>query len=292
MKVIFSRKGSDSSSGKMASPILPCGCLCSIPIPYETGGVPYSDIRFGNQTLQEICTDLKGEWTKEPAHVDPDLRFESISRAYPQSEWRAAFGQSGAAASHLQNQKVHEGDLFLFFGWFKRTENTDGKLKFCAADRGGRHVIYGWLEVGRIIEVGSDDSWKLPEAMQFLKDHPHIRFRGKQSRPNRVYVASERGLGAGIFRTESDGLVLTKPGCARSKWRLPAPAFSSLSKTRELSYHGKAEWHVTTEGIELRAVSKGQEFVFDGTQHPAAYQYWVDLITGESQKSIECAHGS
>jgi hypothetical protein len=49
MKIILSRKGIDSGamSGKMASPILPCGCLCSIPIPYRCG-ISYSDVHFGN----------------------------------------------------------------------------------------------------------------------------------------------------------------------------------------------------------------------------------------------------
>ena len=35
MKVILSRKGMDSESGRVASPILPDGTLLSLPIPIE-----------------------------------------------------------------------------------------------------------------------------------------------------------------------------------------------------------------------------------------------------------------
>ncbi len=143
MKVIFSRKGSDSgkSSGRMASPILPCGCLCSIPIPYEEG-VSYSQIRFGKRTLPEICGALKSDWNGF-AHLDPDLRSESMDKR--PTGWRAAFGQSSAAAGHLGKQGVGEGDLFLFFGWFRRTKVTDGKLKFCPKDLDGRHIVYAFV---------------------------------------------------------------------------------------------------------------------------------------------------
>jgi hypothetical protein len=47
MKVILSRKGFDSASGGMPSPILPDGTLISLPIPCDRpgSGVPYASIR-------------------------------------------------------------------------------------------------------------------------------------------------------------------------------------------------------------------------------------------------------
>src|ERR1019366_2374960 len=119
MKICLSRKGLDSESGKMASPILPCGCLCPIPIPYARSDVLYSDIHFGARTLQEIRVALKSNSSNELAHLDPDLRQNAL--AYPPDAWRPAFGQSGAAAGHLINQGVGAGDLFIFFGWFRKT---------------------------------------------------------------------------------------------------------------------------------------------------------------------------
>src|ERR1017187_6593184 len=109
MKVCLSRKGLDSGSGKMASPILPCGCLCSIPIPYARSDVRYSDIHFGSRTLQEIGLDLNPRNADEPAHLDPDLRHAAL--IHRPKAWRPAFGQSGAAARHLINQGMGVGGL-------------------------------------------------------------------------------------------------------------------------------------------------------------------------------------
>jgi hypothetical protein len=144
-KIIISRKGTDSGekSGRTASPILPCGCLCSIPIPYPRSDVRFSDIRFGKRTLKQICSELNPSWKDCKAHLDPDLRFESLARR-PKG-WRPAFGQSGASAGHLNKQGVEEGDLFIFFGWFRRTKKQNGKLKFDLKDKDGKHIVYGWL---------------------------------------------------------------------------------------------------------------------------------------------------
>jgi hypothetical protein len=272
----------------MASPILPCGCLCSIPIPYKEG-ILYSEIHFGKRSLQQIGSGVKSEWNGGPAHLDPDLRSESL--ATRPAGWRAAFGQSSAAAGHLEKQGVGEGDLFLFFGWFRKTEMKDGKLKFCRKDI-GRHIIYGWLEVGKVIEVGrAENDWKLPRNLQFLDHHPHVRFAEHERHPNRVYVVSESGLGAGLFRTESDGLVLTKPDCARSQWQLPKGVFDSLFTGRDLSYHGRElRWKLGDDGVRLTAVSRGQEFVFDGFKHPVAYEYFARLIRTASRKTATCMH--
>jgi hypothetical protein len=81
-------------------------------------------------------------------HLDPDIRIEAIAR---ESCWKGIFGQIGAAQSHLKNQSVGVGDLFLYFGWFRRTILVDGKLRFDPKDRNGRHIIYGYLQVGEVI---------------------------------------------------------------------------------------------------------------------------------------------
>src|ERR1019366_4473308 len=101
MKICLSRKGSDSESGKMASPILPCGCLCSIPIPYAYSDVRYSDIRFGSRTLHEIRAELNPTGPEEPPHLDPNLRHDA--RVQRPRGWRPAFGKSGPAARLLIN---------------------------------------------------------------------------------------------------------------------------------------------------------------------------------------------
>jgi Nucleotide modification associated domain 3 len=126
MKIIFSRKGFDSSAGNVASPIFPSGEMCSLPIPEPASTVNmqskrYAEIMFGNWSLGAIVDDLtRGEITGDRmAHLDPDLNFDSIDR---QANWRPVFGQSGAAERHLQNYVVKEGDVFVFYGWFRQVE--------------------------------------------------------------------------------------------------------------------------------------------------------------------------
>jgi Nucleotide modification associated domain 3 len=156
----------------MASPILPCGCLCSTPIPYKQG-VPYSKIRFGNRNLDQICAELKPGWQDSFAHLDPDLRFDSLATDQRPKGWRPAFGQSAASAGHLIKQGIKMGDLFIFFGWFRRTEIANGKLEFDSEDGNGRHIVYGWLEIGEVFPV---DGRRQPDHLLFLASHPHVFF--------------------------------------------------------------------------------------------------------------------
>ncbi len=86
----------------------------------------YADIWFGKHTLQQICNELSPRSSHEFAHLDPDLRPEAL--ASRPKDWRPAFGQSSAAATLLINQGVGVGDLFIFFGWFRRTIKVNGKL--------------------------------------------------------------------------------------------------------------------------------------------------------------------
>ena len=50
MKVILSRKGMDSTSGGMASPILPDGTLLSLPIPDKTARTTYKKLSYKGQS--------------------------------------------------------------------------------------------------------------------------------------------------------------------------------------------------------------------------------------------------
>ncbi len=271
----------------MPSPILPCGCLCSLPIPYTKSDVPYSHIHFGKRTLQEIRTLLNSESPIERAHLDPDLRHDALVQR--PKDWRPAFGQSGAAGGLLINQDIKRGDLFIFFGWFRRTIFSDRKLVFDAADRHGRHMAFGWLEVGEVV-----NELPLPPNLSFLIDHPHVQFFEQEGVNNRIFVSSKTGLKAGLFATESESIVLTQNGRARTQWSLDK-AFESLIPTRErceLTYHGK-EWRWGREGkkVTLRAVSRGQEFVFDGNRHLMAKKYFVQKVRkAMSNEARRCPH--
>ena len=288
MKIILSRKGIDSASGGMASPILPCGCFCSIPIPdSQASGLRYSDIWFGRRTLMDICSQLDPQWEDkfEFAHLDPDLRHDALVRRL--AGWRPAFGQSKVAASHLQNNGVDKGDLFVFFGWFRKTKAENGKLRFDPDDRHGRHMIYGWLEVGTVVDVDAE----LPNGdLSFLADHPHLHFATKP-KPNLVYVGSQSGLRAGLFGKQADDVSLTRLerlGCRRSIWQFPLTC-ESLLRQNGLSYHRNKELQILPDGIIFRAAGRGQEFIFDGREHPDARDYFTGLIPAMDGQT-SCQH--
>ena len=121
-KIILSRKGFDSANGEMASPIFTDGRIISLPIPedskkkIEDFSLQYSDIQNDGKTYREIIRQLRPnhEHLDDYCHLDPDI-YKSIKNR--EMEWEACFGQSTAALSHLDSQKVNVGDIFLFFGW-------------------------------------------------------------------------------------------------------------------------------------------------------------------------------
>jgi len=264
MKIILSRKGFDSGYGGYASPILPDGRLASLPIPDSSDKTTYSELNiasFGRyyDLMLKLCPKIKegnkrGSLTANTAcHLDPDIYKEVLKRP---AQWKGCFGQIGAAQRHLLNQNVSEGDIFLFFGWFRKTKYDDmAKLMFDRNDSTGVHLIYGFLQVGEIIRTCRD---KFP---QWLRQHPHVldnrRFCEKS---NTLYLSSDtfsfnnKIPGYGVFRFNDD-LVLTKQGMTRRCWGLP-----NCFKNIQISYHGDNSKYGWRETYFLSA-AKGQEFV-------------------------------
>src|SRR5579863_9661430 len=152
-RLILSRKGVDTTNGKIASPIFPDGTIASIPIPQARGrsAVRYSDIRVGDLNCGDLVEDLSNHKLKRATrvHLDPDIRADALAR---DTRWRAAFGQAGAAQGALRNLGVAAGDLFLFFGRFRTVENYQGTWRYARASA-DIHLIFGWIEVGEIVAV-------------------------------------------------------------------------------------------------------------------------------------------
>jgi hypothetical protein len=283
MRIIFSRKGFDSGMGRVASPIFPSGALCSLPIPEPDSPAPlrrYGEIRFGEQTLGPLVRDLtRGKLSSHvKAHLDPDLDAAAI-RPRP-AGWRPLFGQSGPAERHLRNRGVAEGDLFLFFGWFRRVERDAVSGAFHYVEGApDLHCLYGWLRVAERISVqgGALPTW--------AHDHPH--WQDHQATPattiNTLYVAADHlhlpGVkgdlpGGGIFRRYAEPLRLTAPDVSRGVWHLPA-WFHPWGRSSALSYHANPDrWRVSGESVRVRTVARGQEFVLDCDHYPET-RYWL-----------------
>jgi len=268
MKVILSRKGFDSANGGIASPILEDGTLLSLPIP-QNGGRPYNELRYGNETYQDIIEQLGGRVGGEACHLDPDIR-QGIFQA--PDNWRPAFGQENAALSHLNNQEVGVGDLFLFFGWFRQTERIGDNLRY-VPNAPDLHIIYGYLQIGEMATEMAD--------IREYHWHPHAN-NGHNN--NGLYIPRDTlswdasKSGHGVF-SHNENLLLTKEGMSRRCWRLPdIPAFQSNPRPN-ISYSRADSWVTSTEhGDYFRAPDRGQELVMEET---AAVEEWAkSLITG------------
>ncbi len=250
MKIILSRKGFDSGAGGMPSPIMPDGTLLSMPIP-ANNSISYDDLYYKDIPYSAIIKDLKPTFRYSCCHLDPDIRKDCSKRS---EDWIAAFGQAGAALTHLNNNGVSIGDIFLFYGWFRRTEYTKGgRLRF-VPNSPHLHIIYGYLQVGNIL---SDY-----DEIKHIHWHPHAEKERENDRLNSIYLPTEKLLtsgvsGYGLFNY-SDELVLTKKGHPRSHWELPKCLLG-----KEISYHNASNHK---EGY-FQSAMRGQEFVVDADKH-------------------------
>lgn len=283
MKLILSRKGFDSGSGGCASPIFPDGSIISFPIPLPAAPHSMHAATRGNRHF--LDRDILGDLTRRRrpsnrhsrrtrVHLDPYLtRYEST----PADQcWRPAFGQDGTAQSHLQNERVGIGDLFLFFGWFRRVERCEEGWRY-VVNSPDVHVLFGWLQIEQLLD---EQSIRARSAVPlWLADHPHIVDARRMERGNTVYIATDRlvvggrdlGPGGGTFERFGEHLRLTAPpehARGRSFWQLPRwfhPDFDIAQPT--LSAHRDSlRWCTRGFGeahAGLQTVARGQEFVID-----------------------------
>ena len=225
MKVVFSRKGFDSASGGVPSPVVR-GRPTSIPIPTSgRSATTYADLGLGD--LVERITG--GRYAAgDLCHDDP--MFEN---------GRCAFGQTGAAQGHLANNGVGVGDVFVFFGLFAGPDGRDP-----------HHRIFGYLEVAEVARPGSAPA-RSSQPCGFSRRHPHTI--GTWNPNNTIYIGP-----GGTAATAAPSLRLSRPTGPVSHWTVP-----SWLRVAGLTYHANPErW--SPDGT-LRTVARGQEFVADVT---------------------------
>lgn len=291
MKVIFSRKGVDSSSGGFASPIFADGSILSVPIPDPRAPLTYGDLNSASDLdIGRLVNNLSGGSInrRSRVHLDPDLDEISLPR---QQHWQPLFGQCGAAQSHLDKLGVQAGDLFVFFGWFKQVQRAGRKWRFVPSAP-NVHVIFGWLQVGRIIRVADlateGERHRLPSAEKWLRYHPHCH--GVFAGANTIYQSTRKltlpGVkrsscnGAGVFPQYAEQRQLTAPGRSRSIWSVPG-WMHPQGRDSALSYHtDPSRWGKKGRLTELRSVARGQEFVLDLDHYPEATN-WLGKLWEE-----------
>jgi hypothetical protein len=286
VKVILSRKGFDTSWGGGASPILPDERMLPLPIPERTGAAEprYASLRSPTGTTYlELLRSLfpgnefkmrgkrRGLDEETCAHLDPDLIPSVRSR---DGSWRGLVGQSTAAAGHLLKQHVGPGDLFLFWGLFRPTEQSpDGELRF-VRDAHAFHAIWGYLQVASVLDAGAGDT------VPWAPYHPHFAVPDR-GHPNIVYTGRpalswSESRGWGVFRFR-DALRLTRPDSLKvSDWRLPA-LFGPASGVRVTYLDDATLWTEAGEYVRVSVLRQKQELVV--SESPAVTRWARNLVT-------------
>lgn len=269
MKLILSRKGFDGTSGGVPSPIFPDGSFLSLPIPDVRSPVRYRDLRWRGRNVGDLVERLtRGRLRAgHGAHLDPDLALDALDRPVG---WRPVLGQCAAAQGHLRNQGVGVGDLFIFWGLFRR---VDEQLRWHGPKL---HMAWGWLRIGAVASV--DREIRGERSWSWLRRHPHLAFDPDPT--NTLYVAASEGSGgAGVFDRFDPARVLTASSAVRpSLWELPR---WFLPRGRPaLSYHDHpGRWTEERGRVRLRSAARGQEFVLDLDHYPEA-EGWLARLPG------------
>ena len=244
-KIIFSRKGFDSTAGGIPS-FKRDDTLISFPIPYTKNTLTtYNNVGLGKD-IQELSNNrIKATDT---CHFDPNLDY-------------GEFGQVGAAQTHLENNNVDVGDIFLFWGWFRETLTVNKKTVFSTKDP-GHYRFFGWMQIGEIIRLGKDPSWYLKEEPHSMS-HPHTI--GSWGENNTLYLANDKldafGMkdyyGFGKFSASDRTNLSINPSVKKSTWTCPKwlnPNHGGCGMT----YHKDINrWSEDTVDI----VGRGQEFI-------------------------------
>lgn len=203
MRIIFSRKGFDSSAGGGPSPIVD-GRPISLPIPAGVASrTSYNDLGLGRLAKAASRGKLTG---KALCHHDP-MFLEG---------GRAVLGQCSGAQTHLARHGVGTGDLFLFFGLFREQGQKP------------HHRIFGYLLVEEVVHLADG----VPPDLLAL-DFPHALALHASNGNDAVY----RGKGV-LAQRASEPLRLTVPEGPPSLWHVP-----SWLRETGLSYHDrKSRW--------------------------------------------------
>ena len=262
MKIIFSRKGFDSTAGGSASLIFPDATLFSIPIPSTEDDHFYSELPFQYEgdSIQSILNELTGKRIKNNRQLSCDFSQKQQRCHYdpmliPHAN-KFVLGQAANAESHLQNQCVGIGDIFLFYGWFRKIEKIGGRWQYSPSSR-DIQLIWSWMKIGDTLDVRTQCQREQAKINSpFLHLHPHLADSPEMPNPsaNRVYISEEGGL---LPYLNSRCLTDCIEYRGRSTWRLPAcfnqpQAFTFLKN-----------FVLDGDDVIIRFKGYGQEFVMD-----------------------------
>ncbi len=270
MKIILSRKGIDSSFGKVSNLIVNDTDFLMFPIPDSQDNATYQDIKAYNTIWNKLYKNQNYYNELSPdktCHLDPN-----IQNFLNEQPFLGSLGQVDGAQTQLKNQGIDkdiidDGIIFIFFGLFSKADEDDTAFEISSYFK-KRHVIFGFLEVGDIIhtnDLTAKDINRYEIKYPWLKNHPHWnKTKYKNRANNTIYIAKENGYG--LFKYD-DELVLSSPNSsARSNWIVKELANCKFTNYKDLSFNGAGE---------ITMPSRGQEFILDD---PKATNWAKDLI--------------
>lgn len=303
-RLILSRKGFDSSFGGSPSPILEDGTIISFPIPADSTNMDY-DIRYKDlrplgidigKMIQDLAktTSIRkdhkviGKNRVSPddlVHLDPDIYIDALPKR--DKGWRGLFGQVAAAQGHLRNEGVGNGDIFLFYGLYRKVKLMDGRYTY-VRDHKPVHLIWGWMQIADKVDLVNEME-KMKAEYPWALYHPHCRYL-EQPVNNTLYVAREhlsiQGLGTkrvkgyGVFTKFDPRLQLTDPDSVKtSHWRLPAWMYKKGEPCCPLTYNGKREWRLERGYARLESYFRAQEFVFKSDDEVKPDNWLAELVS-------------
>lgn len=274
-RIILSRKGFDSSTGKKpsrASPIFEDGRIFSVPVHINTSDPDtYKDVEYGGiNAFEAIKYAYKNARDGVPYHENDSCHFDPNLSVQP-----GLFGQQGNDQTELEKGGVREGDLFIFFGWFqtysKEKESIDS------------HHIFGWLQIEEIIH-GTGQIKTYCDDMHI--HHPHASGAWKK---NTLYVSSSdlnssfgtlNGKGSGFFKTTDPKLILSEKMCSsrKSRWQLPKEYFPPSQQIFAVSNaKGPKKW-MDPKNLIIDANGQWQELILNSEKFPSIEKWAFDLI--------------
>ena len=260
-RVILSRKGFDSKYGGRPSPVFKNGSLFSLPIPqFSKSPTKYKALEFngisGTQALREVASNKVAP--EDYCHYDPAL-----------NQRIGLFGQAGSAQTELLNNGVSIGDMFLFFGWFRKSDKTKIDM----------HLIFGWLQIDEIIS--GDKNIKTFLKIENL-NHPHNP-DFKTYKNNTLYVGRNN---FGLFKNISEDLILTASGYSKSMWELPKRYFKNSKDMKANVFLNRLKWFHNKHFLVNTNIGPGQEFILDSKKFPDVAA-WAKKLTKRQNTSNE-----
>jgi hypothetical protein len=267
-KIILSRKGFDSTAGVIHSPIID-GKFFSLPIPEGGSGLFYKDLKlFGNNMdLFSLIRQLGAKQFSE-CHMDPNLN-PSLYGLNEKDGWSPVFGQDDTALKHLlDTNKISVGDIFLFFGRFKYATLKGKKVEYLKSKE--LHAIYGFLEIGEIVNIGKGLN---DEQKEKFNNHPHVKHQEYYHKNSTLFIPASKSIHGlshtvGTFKFNKE-LVLSEEEKSLSNWKMPKPFWG-----KEFTY----ELKIDKKGI-VKSPGRGQEMVGNASEEMIS---WIRKIVNQN----------